>query len=292
VPELPFLGGRRRCRPEITVDDFRARLQKHAVPFLAALLNCTSDEAWKAPVCFQIFTDTKPKPSPDPLAQSLFGSLEECAEELGRLNGLGGGIYFSVNATKGRKRGKAHIVALRGWHTDLDFKDATSPTDDQAIARAMPLQPTLSVRTPGGRHEYWLTEAPVPCLAETQISTMLASIAGAGMLTALAVGTMVDRPTLALIGEAGPEIVAPQHDFNDWAHANQNLGYNLASHAARISGLQVQAGSYGPAAAEQAGHSFGGTSQDFRGSLIVTKDHREFQDMVADALLARGRRRG
>lgn len=143
-------------------DHRRSQLELHAVPFLARLLGCSDDDAWMQPVTFQTFTDGTPKPKPDPLAKVIHGSLEDRCELLEDLNNRGAGIFVCVNETDQSGRTKSHITQIRGWHSDLDFKDASVPTDDvEGIMRALPLEPTMAVRTPGGLHVYWLAEGPM-----------------------------------------------------------------------------------------------------------------------------------
>lgn len=146
-------------------DARRAQLGKHAAPFLACLLGCSSDDAWLQSVTFQTFTDSSPKPSPDPLAKMLHGSLDEHAEELDRLNQAGSGIFVTVNGTDGKGRKKTNVRTLRGWHVDLDLKDATESLDTMS---GLPLQPTMTVRTPGGWHLYWLALEPMLCDSEAR----------------------------------------------------------------------------------------------------------------------------
>ena len=104
--------------------------------------------------------------------------------------------------------------------------------------------------------ETWGAYAYIPfggeALSEAQISAMFASATAAqatamGMVVAHATGGLIDKPTLALMGEAGREVVAPETDFQDWGNAQQNLGYNLAAHQNQVATLQAQAGSYGAA---------------------------------------------
>jgi hypothetical protein len=69
--------------------------------------------------------------------------------------------------------------------------------------------------------ETWAAYASIPfagpALAMAQITTMLGSITAASAagkgITAHATGGMVDTPTLSLMGEAGPELIAPKNDF-------------------------------------------------------------------------------
>lgn len=114
--------------------------------------------------------------------------------------------------------------------------------------------------------EIWASWAPLSLVggeaaALAEIAVMTGSIAAAsgaskvasGTGGAFAVGGLIDTPTLALMGEAGPELVAPVHDFNDWANAHQNLGYNLAAHNAQVGRLNTAAGSYATQGLKQNG---------------------------------------
>ena len=133
-------------------------LKDQAAPFIACLTGCDPEEAWHQPLTFQTFTDYTPKPDPDPLARVLFGCLEALAEELERLNDQGAGIFVSVNPTAGGRK-KTNITGLRGWHSDLDLKDAT----ESFAPELLPIKPTMMVMTPNGWHPYWLSEVPMPC---------------------------------------------------------------------------------------------------------------------------------
>ena len=133
-------------------------LNDQAAPFIACLTGCDPEEAWYQPLTFQTFTDYSPKSNPDPLARILFGCLEDLAEELEHLNDQGAGIFVSVNPTAGGRK-KANITALRGWHSDLDQKDAT----ESFAPELLPIKPTMMVMTPNGWHPYWLSAVPMPC---------------------------------------------------------------------------------------------------------------------------------
>lgn len=141
----------------------RPELEAHAAPFLEALTGCPAGDGSLQSVTFQTFTDPLPKPDPDPLACIRFGSLKARAQELERMNDQGAGIFVAVNVTKGGRK-KENVRAIRGWHADLDFKDATAPFD----LGCLPLAPTIAVRTPGGVHLYWLTLDPMPCPGEAR----------------------------------------------------------------------------------------------------------------------------
>lgn len=135
-------------------------LRRHAAPFLAGLLRCPVDDAWMEAVTFQTFDDAKPNGESRPgLTHVLHGSLEDLAMELTRLNRAGAGVFVTVNGTDGRGRKKDNIITLRAHHADLDVKCAAVPYDPAAL----PLAPSMEVRTPGGHHLYWLPTTPMPC---------------------------------------------------------------------------------------------------------------------------------
>lgn len=144
--------------------DTRAVLERHAARFLAGLLGCPTEDAWLQSLTLQTFTDKEPKPKPDPLARVLMGSLDERAQELDRLNKDGAGIFVTVNGTDGKARRKANVTLLRGWHADLDLKDASEPLNLERL----PLAPSITVRTPGGWHLYWIAPEPIPCKSEAR----------------------------------------------------------------------------------------------------------------------------
>jgi|GEM_PF-6890687 len=88
-------------------------------------------------------------------------------------------------------------------------------------------------------------------LAMAQIAAMEASVAAVGISSAavgdssafsagvyLAEGGRIDKPTLALMGEAGPELVAPESTFLNWAG---NLEANIMARQALITGYGRQA---------------------------------------------------
>ncbi|WP_005036560.1 DNA-primase RepB domain-containing protein [Holophaga foetida] len=141
----------------------RERLVREALPFLACLEECAPEDAWLRPQHWQTFDEDKTRKDGS-LAKHWPQDLDGAAAELERLNQAGAGIFLTVNRTDGRGRTKAHIQALRGWHADLDTKDASEPFD---LAR-VPLPPTMAVQTPGGWHLYWLPHEPMPCPEEAR----------------------------------------------------------------------------------------------------------------------------
>lgn len=107
----------------------------------------------------------------------------------------------------------------------------------------------------------------------------------AGGVKAFALGGLIDRPTLALMGERGREVVAPERDFKAWASGLVGLGSNLqANVAAGLSDIQgyQTAGTGFAAAASSAGRSAlargqsfvggGGPSFDLRGAMFLGSD--------------------
>jgi len=132
------------------------RLDASAAAFLACLTS--SEDGWEQDVTFQLFSDGS-KPDPDPLAQVFHGTLTEHWERLDGLNRRGAGIFVNVNGTDFQGRKRENVKIIRGHKTDLDAKNATKVFNEAAC----PLEPTIIVRTPGGRHLYWLFHKPEPC---------------------------------------------------------------------------------------------------------------------------------
>jgi tape measure domain-containing protein len=97
---------------------------------------------------------------------------------------------------------------------------------------------------------------------------------------ARAVGGLVSSPELTLLGEAGPEVVAPESDFKDWAAGFTNLGANIAARQASADHYTHQASEYarGYAAQVRMNQASGETngpsapSVDLRGAHIFTND--------------------
>ena len=138
------------------------------VRFLATLVGCSLEEAFRRPLTFQLFTDPTPRPKPDPLARIIHASLKDCGETIERLNRQRAGAFVCVNLTDLRGRRKANILKIVGYHADLDFKDAVVSVSFQIVMDALPIRPTMVVRTPGGLHLYWLLVAPLSCEGEAR----------------------------------------------------------------------------------------------------------------------------
>ncbi len=99
---------------------------------------------------FRTFDDNKARRDRH-LTRKLRGTLDGLWPELKRLNGLGAGIFVSVNATDGKGVKAENITKLRAvWH------------DDDACGNDLgnlPLPPSLIARTSTGKyHRYWFAD--------------------------------------------------------------------------------------------------------------------------------------
>jgi hypothetical protein len=116
-------------------------------------------------------------------------------------------------------------------------------------------------------------------------AAILAMFALLGSVTGRKVGGLVGKngPEMTMLGEEGLEVVAPIHDFKDWArdfqYAGANMGFNLARHDDKMSSLQAQASSYGTAALQNGG-GMADKYVDNRGAMFVAADSRQWSDMV------------
>lgn len=159
--------------------------------------------------------------------------------------------------------------------------------------------------------ETWAAYAGIPfvgpALAMAQIATMYASMGasigaaqgiGAGVqATARAVGGLVSRPELTLLGEAGPEVVAPERDFKDWAAGFAGMGaavaMNLSAGYSAIRGYD-SAGAGFASAAQATGNVGGrGASFDLRGAMFLGSEaetRRMLGDLVYEVTQDRDRR--
>ena len=137
--------------------DLRTRLVANAMRYLSTLLGCTEDEAWTAPVTFQIFDDTPRKDQGR--AKVLHGCLDDLGDHLEELNAQGDGIFITINQTDLKGRKKTNIAALRAAWADIDDKIASEPFD----LNNLPLAPTMVVRSGHGVHLYWCFPEAIPC---------------------------------------------------------------------------------------------------------------------------------
>ncbi len=159
--------------------------------------------------------------------------------------------------------------------------------------------------------ETWAAYAGIPFvgpgLAIAQIALMYASMGasmaasegiGAGVAaTARKVGGRVDGPEFTLLGEAGPEIVAPESDFRDYTRSILSLGANLG---ANLSAADAQVLGYGRAASGFASSRAGMDAGQLAPVMINVQGHildtsqrgaRQFGEMVVDGARAAVRER-
>ncbi|MBL0313899.1 MAG: DUF927 domain-containing protein [Holophagaceae bacterium] len=142
----------------------RENIERHTLPFIAALIGCTNEDAWQTPLVFQTFDDVKPGgKARGNLARVFSGSFDEHAESLDKLNQAGAGIFVTVNPTAGGRK-KEDTIGIRAWWTDLDLKDSSQAFDPTRP----PLEPSMIVETPGGWHLYWIALDPMPCEDEAR----------------------------------------------------------------------------------------------------------------------------
>lgn len=96
-----------------------------------------------------------------------------------------------------------------------------------------------------------------------------------------AVGGVVGQngPEMTMLGEKGLEVVAPEHDFKDWARGlvgmGANLGANLTYQRAQVEALNRTAASYANAPLRQGGDSGGG-------GQTVINNHYEVHGHIMD----------
>ena len=135
------------------------RMSAHAIPYLAALLNCTAEEAWTRQVYFQVFDDL---PAKDKSKGYHFpGCLEDRVLQLEHLNLDQRGIFITVNETDLLGRSKGNIVAARAVWADIDEEKDTAEKELDLGALALP--PSLVVRSGHGWHLYWIFPEAIPC---------------------------------------------------------------------------------------------------------------------------------
>ena len=197
------------------------------------------------------------------VASSVIGGLIQIATRQALNWALEGTIFAEKKAQAAAEIGVKTTTVSTGIALDAA---ATTSSVTASIAQTAPAEMSMAAKI----YSWFASMGPWGLLAAAgTVAAAMAAIGAIGKITAHAEGGLIDRPTMALMGEAGPEIVAPQRNFMDWAQANQNLGYNLASHNASISGLQHQGNSYGKAGMAASGGSVGGAHVDLRGAVIA-----------------------
>lgn len=130
-----------------------------AAAFIAAL---TGTDGWTTPVTFQTFADSGEHPE---LAHIYNGSLTQHAETLRSLNLRGAGVFLTIQQTNLKGRRADCITAARAAFIDADDHEE----------RTFALPPSITVRTPNGRHDYWLLEEGQPLTELPDIQKDLAA---------------------------------------------------------------------------------------------------------------------
>jgi hypothetical protein len=125
---------------------------------------------------------------------------------------------------------------------------------------------------------------------------VIAMLAVMSSVKGRAVGGLVTGPELTMLGEKGPELVAPEHDFKDWANSLQsgsyNLGANIARAQAQTSGYGQMGSSYAQVAKEQAHVAPPPSGPMLSNVNIFTNNSSEMQAFLAKANQGYQRRNG
>jgi len=112
---------------------------------------------------FQVYADSKES---EVTPKYYCGYFSQHKHRLASVNNRGGAVCVTVNGTDGKGRHKSNIVLIRAWYTDIDFPKIISEAEKaeltQQLFNALPLLPSILVKTPGGYHLYWLC-VPQPC---------------------------------------------------------------------------------------------------------------------------------
>ena len=125
---------------------------------------------------------------------------------------------------------------------------------------------------------------------------VIAMLAVMSSVRGRAVGGLVTGPELTMLGEKGPEVVAPEHDFKDWANSLQsgsyNLGANIARAQAQTSGYTQMGSSYAQGAKEQAQVTPAPSGPVLSNVTVFTNNSSEMQAFLAKASQGYQRRNG
>lgn len=153
-----------------------------------------------------------------------------------------------------------------------------------------------------GAAEAWAAYGWMPFvgagLAVAQIAAMEASVAAVGAASAfgagvfLAEGGRIDKPTLALMGEAGPELVAPEKNFLDWAG---NLEANILARQGVVAGYGQQSAGFASAGKGSGGQGVQQLHVHMDGATILDSSQRGLRQlghMVIDGARTAAREMG
>ncbi|MBS1729851.1 MAG: phage tail tape measure protein [Bacteroidetes bacterium] len=177
------------------------------------------------------------------------------------------GIISSENAKR--------VATLLGVQADTA---ATAATSAKASASSAAVGPNVA----NAASQTFETHSGIPIvgaiIAAALVLLMLSTMAKA---KGRAVGGLVGEkgPELTMLGEKGLEVVAPEHDFKDWAKGlvgmGANLGANLTYQRAQVEALNRTAASYANAPLRQGGDSGGG-------GQTVINNHYEVHGHILD----------
>ncbi len=146
------------------------------------------------------------------------------------------GIISSENAKR--------VATLLGVQADTA---AAAATTAKAAASSAAVGPNVT----NAAAQTFEANSSIPIVgAIIAAALVLVMLATMSKVKGRAVGGLVDRPELTLLGEAGPEVVAPERDFKDWAGGLVmlgNLGANVAHRQAQVESLNRTVASYASA---------------------------------------------
>lgn len=202
--------------------------------------------------------------------------------------GLGNVMASAISKIIGEKT-KEWMVdrAISAWKTADSVKKQTEAVGETGANTASAASGIFKAHS----SIPWVGVAIAIAMIALMMSTMQS-------ITARAVGGRIDRPELALIGEAGPEIIAPERSFQDYTQGVFQMGAHLqtnmqrhqgavAAYDAQAAGFARDARSLSPAPPQ--------INLTFPGAQIWDRSDRgmeQFGNWAMDAIQTAARRRG
>ena len=176
--------------------------------------------------------------------------------------------------------GKSIIAVMGEEATAATTAAGTMATAAASAVTAFGLETSAAMTTAAA--EAWSAYSEIPFVGEglalAQIASMEASVAATAAIPAFALGGRVDRATLGIMGEAGPEVIAPEASFLDYTKGMFGMGAalaaNLGAHGRQVQNYQAASAGYGSGMASGSGGSggqggAGGGYVDLRGAVIA-----------------------
>jgi hypothetical protein len=119
-------------------------------------------EFTETPVYFCSLPNEKNDPNEPNEQHVSTRDLGEVEDFIAKWNRPGRGLFFCVSTINGKKRNKDSVAEIPGLWADVDFKDVKE-TPDSILkrAKALPLPPSIIVRSGNGLHLYWRFKEPV-----------------------------------------------------------------------------------------------------------------------------------